>query len=123
MKVALVTGAGSGIGRAVAIRLAKDGYKLVLAGRRMEKLQETQQHIDTQSLCIPTDVTDHICVAKLFEQTLSTFGRLDLLFNNAGSGTPRTLSLEDIDPDQWRRVVDTNLSGSFFCIQQALVSF
>ena len=119
MKVALVTGAGSGSGRAVAIRLAKDGYKLVLAGRRMEKLQETQQQIDTQSLCVPTDVTDHTCVAALFEQTLSTFGRLDLLFNNAGSGTPRTLSLEDIDPDQWRRVVDTNLSGSFFCIQQA----
>lgn len=119
MKVALVTGAGSGIGRAVAIRLAKDGYVLVLAGRRLEKLQQTEQRIATQCLCIATDVTDHLSVAQLFEQTRNSFGRLDLLFNNAGSNTSKEINLEDIDPEQWRSVVDTNLSGSFFCIQQA----
>lgn len=119
MKVALVTGAGSGIGRAVAIRLAKEGFSLVLAGRRLEKLQETAQSIDTQCLSVVTDVTDHASVVELFAQTHNSFGRLDLLFNNAGSGTPSTLNLEDIDPEQWRSVVDTNISGTFFCMQQA----
>jgi len=119
MKVALVTGAGSGIGRAVAVRLAQDGYHLVLAGRRLEALQQTEQLIDTQCLCIPTDVSDSSGVAALFSQINNSFGRLDLLFNNAGSGVPGTINFEDIEAAQWKSVVDTNLSGSFYCMQQA----
>lgn len=121
MKVAIVTGAGSGIGRAVAIRLGQDGFKLVLAGRRLDKLLETERNIVSECISVATDVTGPASVAALFAKTKERFGRLDLLFNNAGSGVPGTIMLEDIDPEQWSKVVNTNLSGAFYCIQQAFL--
>ena len=119
MKVAIVTGAGSGIGRAVALALGKDGYAVVLAGRRIEALQETARAIGPNSLAVQTDVTDPQSVAALFAATKQKFSRLDVLFNNAGTGAPGTINLEDLTVAQWRAVVDTNLSGVFYCIQEA----
>ena len=119
MKVAMVTGAGSGIGRAVAAALGKEGYAVVLAGRRIEPLQETAKAIGADSLAVQTDVTDPASVAALFAATKRKFGRLDVLFNNAGTGAPGTINLEDLTIEQWRAVVDTNLSGVFYCIQEA----
>ena len=119
MKVALITGAGSGIGRAVAIGLGQDGYNLVLAGRRPEPLEETLQRVGTASIAVPTDVADPCSVSALFGEIRKRFGRLDVLFNNAGTGAPGTINLEDIQPEVWRRVVDTNLSGVFYCMQEA----
>jgi NADP-dependent 3-hydroxy acid dehydrogenase YdfG len=119
MKIAMVTGAGSGIGRAVAEALGREGYTLVLAGRRLDALQATAQLIGPETLCIQTDVTDPQSVANLFAATKQKFGRLDLLFNNAGTGAPGTINLEDLTIEQWRAVVDTNLSGVFYCIREA----
>lgn len=119
MKVALVTGAGSGIGKAVAKALAREGYALVLAGRRAEALNEVAKAIGPGALAVPTDVTDPVAVSALFSATRDRFGRLDLLFNNAGTGAPGTINLEDITAAQWRAVIDTNLSGVFYCMQEA----
>jgi NAD(P)-dependent dehydrogenase (short-subunit alcohol dehydrogenase family) len=118
-KVAIVTGAGSGIGRAVALALVKDGYRVALAGRREAALAETASlapHGNT--LTVATDVTDPHSVQQLFAQTQSAFGRLDLLFNNAGMSAP-AIPLEDLTFDQWRKVVDVNLTGVFLCTQEA----
>jgi NAD(P)-dependent dehydrogenase (short-subunit alcohol dehydrogenase family) len=117
-KVALVTGAGSGIGRAVAVGLAKAGYAVVLAGRRKEALDKTQGEIGGKCLAVATDIADPDSVAALFRETKRVFGRLDVLFNNAGVGAP-AIPLEDLTAAQWKAVVDTNLSGAFYCIQQA----
>jgi len=119
-RVALVTGAGSGIGRAVALGLAEAGWSVVLAGRRADKLQETADlaHSDARTLIIPTDVTNPDEVEAVFEAGWRLFGRIDLLFNNAGTGAP-AVPIDELPLEDWRRVVDTNLTGMFLCIQQA----
>jgi len=120
-KTAIVTGAGSGIGRATALALLSEGYSVVLAGRRPEALAETvvQAGPDRpRALAVPTDVTDPESVRALFETTKHAFGRLDLLFNNAGTGAP-AVPLEDLTVDEWRRVVDVNLTGAFLCTREA----
>ena len=119
-KVAIVTGAGSGIGRAVAIALLEDGFAVVLAGRRRASLEQTVHEAGGQgahTLVVPTDVSDPAGVRALFATTRDTFGRLDLLFNNAGvnlGGTVADVSLAD-----WRTVIETNLTGSFLCAAEA----
>jgi NAD(P)-dependent dehydrogenase (short-subunit alcohol dehydrogenase family) len=121
LKTAIVTGAGSGIGRAVAIGLLEQGYAVVLAGRRADRLQQTVANADVhaaRALAVPTDVTDPASVQALFERARDTFGRLDLLFNNAGTSTPN-MPLEDLTVEQWRSVIDVNLTGAFLCTQQA----
>ena len=121
-KVALITGAGSGIGRAVAITLQAAGYRVVLAGRRADELDKTAALMpgaSGQVLAIPTDVTDPTSVKAAFAEARQSFGRLDVLFNNAGMfavGTP----LEDIPLETWKRVVDVNLTGAFLCAQEAI---
>jgi NAD(P)-dependent dehydrogenase (short-subunit alcohol dehydrogenase family) len=120
-KIALVTGAGSGIGRGVSIGLLGDGFSVVLAGRRQAQLDETAAQSGappSRVLAVATDVTDPESVKALFAKTASTFGRLDVLFNNAGIGAPGVL-LEDLSVDQWKAVVDTNLTGPFLCTQHA----
>jgi len=118
-KVAIVTGAGSGIGRAVAVALAGQGYRVALAGRRAAELDGTAAAAPPGScLAVPTDVSDPSSVERLFTQTRERFGRLDLLFNNAGFGAP-AVPLEDLPIEKWRSVVDVNLSGTFYCIQSA----
>jgi len=119
-RVAIVTGAGSGIGREVAVGMAGDGYRVVLAGRRQDALEETARRCAPLGtiLVVPTDVTDALSVRALFDRTVAAFGRVDVLFNNAGVSAPG-LPLEDLTEDQWRTVVDTNLTGPFFCTQQA----
>src|SRR4051812_47940711 len=120
-KVALVTGAGSGIGRATALALLSESYAVVLAGRRRDALEQTRTlagaHAE-RALAVPADVTDPASVAALFDATKAAFGRLDVLFNNAGTGAP-PIPLEDLTVEQWRRVVDTNLTGPFLCTQAA----
>ncbi|HEY4940746.1 MAG TPA: SDR family oxidoreductase [Rhizomicrobium sp.] len=119
-KVALVTGAGSGIGRAVALALAGEGYAVVLAGRRAQMLAETAALAPRRTmLAVPANVGDAASVAALFAATQATFGRLDLLFNNAGTGAP-PVPMEDLTPAQWQGVVDTNLTGPFLCTQGAI---
>ncbi len=120
-KVAIVTGAGSGIGKAVSLALAKEGYRLVLAGRRRELLDQVAADIQArgaEALAVPTDVTDPAGVQHLFRETTRAFGRLDLLFNNAGINVP-AIALEELTIDQWRSVLDTNLTGAFLCTQEA----
>jgi NAD(P)-dependent dehydrogenase (short-subunit alcohol dehydrogenase family) len=120
-KVAVVTGAGSGIGKAVTIALLKEGYAVALAGRRAEALDQAVIESgvrEVQALVVPTDVTDPDSVRALFARTQEAFGRLDLLFNNAGISAPGK-PLEDLTVDEWRLVVDTNLTGAFLCTQQA----
>ena len=118
-KVALVTGAGSGIGRAVALGLAGEGYRVVVAGRRRDALDETARRAASGAvLAVPTDVTDPAAVRILFDRAVETFGRVDVLFNNAGVSAPG-LPLEDLTFEQWRAVVDTNLTGPFLCTQHA----
>jgi NAD(P)-dependent dehydrogenase (short-subunit alcohol dehydrogenase family) len=119
-KVAIVTGAGSGIGRAVSLALLREGYRVVLAGRRTDALTATAEQAPqgAQSLVVPTDVADPASVRALFEKTKSAFGRLDLLFNNAGMGAP-AIPLEDLSFEQWKKVVDVNLTGVFLCTQEA----
>jgi NAD(P)-dependent dehydrogenase (short-subunit alcohol dehydrogenase family) len=118
MKVAMVTGAGSGIGRACAKALGRDGYAVVLVGRRIDMLQETARDMPGESLCVPTDVTKPEEVAALFAATKKRFGRLDVLFNNAGMSAPG-INLEDLTPQQWLDVVNVNLSAVFYCTQEA----
>jgi NAD(P)-dependent dehydrogenase (short-subunit alcohol dehydrogenase family) len=120
-KTAIVTGAGTGIGKAVALALLGEGYAVVLAGRRPEPLQQTVAEAGphaSRTLVVPTDVGDPESVRVLFEKTRDTFGRLDLLFNNAGISAPG-VPLEELSIAQWRAVVDTNLTGAFLCTQHA----
>ncbi len=120
-KIALVTGAGSGIGKAVAAALAREGYSVVLAGRRKEPLEATSLELkqtNSRTLVVPADVSDPASVHELFAKTKDSFGRLDLLFNNAG-GSGRAVPLEDLTYEQWKSVVDTNLTGTFLCTQEA----
>ena len=119
-KVALVTGAGSGIGRHSALALALAGYGVALAGRRQDALEETAAlaGTDARMLPVPTDVGDPQAVDALFAQVAEHFGRLDVLFNNAGAGAPAVL-LEDLEYEQWQQVVGVNLTGSFLCTQAA----
>jgi NAD(P)-dependent dehydrogenase (short-subunit alcohol dehydrogenase family) len=118
-KTAIVTGAGSGIGRAVAKTLLKAGYSVVLAGRRREALDGTAEGAGERALVVPTDVTDPESVAALVKATVDAFGRLDLLFNNAGQNTPST-PFDEVTDEQWRSIVDVNLSGMFYCARQAV---
>ena len=119
-KVALITGAGSGIGRATALAFLADGFRVVLAGRHREPLEEVAKTAgDAQALVHEMDVTDPRQVRGLFDATQEKFGRLDVLFNNAGVGTPFGVNLEDLTFEQWRAVIDTNLTGAFLCTQQA----
>ena len=117
-KIALVTGAGSGIGRAVALALAKAGYAVVLAGRRLPQLEQVAREAGAGAVGMTADVTDPASVDALFARIAKDFGRLDLLFNNAGVSAPPA-PLEDLPFDQWRSVVDTNLTGAFLCTQAA----
>jgi NAD(P)-dependent dehydrogenase (short-subunit alcohol dehydrogenase family) len=120
-KTVIVTGAGSGIGRAVALALLNEGYEVALAGRRPDALAKTKElagDVAANAIVVPTDVTDPKAVRALFDQTASTFGRLDLLFNNAGMGAP-AIPLDELTNDQWRNVVDVNLSGAFWCLREA----
>src|SRR5216684_1129224 len=119
-KVALITGAGTGIGKAVALALMKEGYAAVLAGRRKDKLEETaNEGRPAKSLVVPTDVSDPDSIKALFAKTREAFGRLDLLFNNAGIGAP-AVPLEELPYETWKKVVDTNLTGMFLCTQEAI---
>ena len=118
-KVALITGAGTGIGKAAALALAQEGYAVVLSGRRKDKLEEVAAQAKSRTLVVPGDVGDVNAVRALFAKTKETFGRLDLLFNNAGIGAPG-VPLEDLPYEQWKAVVDTNLTGSFLCTQEAI---
>ncbi|HEV8643948.1 MAG TPA: SDR family oxidoreductase [Burkholderiales bacterium] len=119
-KIAIVTGAGSGIGKSVALTLLKNGYSVALAGRRKDALEQAVKELGAgaRALAVPSDVSDPQSVKALFAKTKETFGRLDLLFNNAGVNAPG-IPLEDLTVEQWRNVVDINLSGMFFCIQEA----
>jgi NAD(P)-dependent dehydrogenase (short-subunit alcohol dehydrogenase family) len=119
-KVAIITGAGSGIGRAAAVGFLREGYAVVLAGRREDALKETvtEAGAEARALVVPADVSKAESVRGLFDETRRTFGRLDVLFNNAGISAPGAL-LEDVTIDQWQAVVDVNLTGAFLCTQQA----
>jgi NAD(P)-dependent dehydrogenase (short-subunit alcohol dehydrogenase family) len=120
-KVAIVTGAGSGIGRASALALLKDGWKVALAGRRADALEATKTaagELAGNALAVPTDATDPAAVKALFAAAREAFGRVDLLFNNAGTGAP-AIPLEDLSVEQWKSVVDINLTGVFLCTQEA----
>ena len=119
-KVAIVTGAGSGVGKAAALALLADGYRVVLAGRRVEPLESViaQSGAGARGLAVPTDVSDAASVEALFAATVKAFGRVDVLFNNAGVNAPG-IPLEDLTLEQWKNVVDINLTGMFLCIQQA----
>ncbi len=120
-KVAIVTGAGTGIGKSAALALLNDGYRVVLAGRRKEPLAQTVKDAGPageRALAVPTDVASPESVHALFAKTKDAYGRLDVLFNNAGIGAP-AVNLEDLTFEQWKAVVDVNLSGMFLCIQEA----
>lgn len=119
-KVAIVTGAGSGVGKAAALALLGAGYRVVLAGRRVAPLQQVlaESAAPGNGLAVPTDVSDEASVAHLFATTVATYGRLDVLFNNAGVSAPG-IPLEDLSVEQWKTVVDINLTGMFLCIRQA----
>ena len=121
-KVALVTGAGSGIGRAAAIALAREGYDVVVVGRRLDRLEESVALAAREKLrliAMPADVTDPASVQSLFAGVKARFGRLDVLFNNAGTSAP-AIPIEDLSVEQWNAVVGTNLTGAFLCTQQAI---
>jgi NAD(P)-dependent dehydrogenase (short-subunit alcohol dehydrogenase family) len=120
-KVVLITGAGSGIGRATAVAFARDHHSVVLAGRRLEPLEEAAEQcrsMGAETMAVTCDVTSAASVASMFARVREVFGRLDVLFNNAGCGAP-AVPLEELPEDAWRLVVDTNLTGTFFCTQQA----
>jgi NAD(P)-dependent dehydrogenase (short-subunit alcohol dehydrogenase family) len=119
-KVAIVTGAGSGIGKAAALALLQAGYRVVLAGRRDAALSEVANlsGCPEHALVVPTDVSDETAVVALFDAAVRAFGRVDVLFNNAGTGAPAVL-LEDLSLAQWQNVVDVNLTGMFLCLRQA----
>jgi NADP-dependent 3-hydroxy acid dehydrogenase YdfG len=121
-KIALVTGAGSGIGRAVSLALQSAGYSVVLAGRRTDALERTGASATStggKMLCVPTDVADPNSVKTLFAKTREAFGRLDVLFNNAGTNAP-AIPMEDLSFAQWMQVVGVNLTGAFLCAQEAI---
>ena len=121
-KVAIVTGASSGIGKAVALALVGEGYSVALAGRRKDALDAVAKEgkkAGVKMLVVPTDVADPAQVKALFAKTKEAFGRLDLLFNNAGVGAP-AVPMENLDYAKWKQVVDTNLTGSFLCAQEAI---
>jgi NAD(P)-dependent dehydrogenase (short-subunit alcohol dehydrogenase family) len=121
-KVAIVTGAGSGVGEAAALALLGDGYHVSLAGRRKDQLERVAQTAGankSRALVVPTDVMDPGSIRSLFARTKEAFGRLDLLFNNAGIGAP-AIPMEDLTLEQWKAVVDTNLTGCFICTQEAI---
>jgi NAD(P)-dependent dehydrogenase (short-subunit alcohol dehydrogenase family) len=121
-KIAVITGAGSGIGKAAALALMRNGWAVVLAGRRKELLEGVAregQAAGARALVVPTDVADAAAIRNLFARTKETFGRLDLLFNNAGIGAP-AVPMEDLPFEKWKAVVDTNLTGSFLCTQEAI---
>ena len=119
-RIAIVTGAGSGVGRSSALALLADGWTVVLAGRRKEQLDETVSlgGKNASALAVPTDVTDPASIKALFAKTKATYGRLDLLFKHAGTGAP-PVPLEDLSFEQWKMVVDTNLTAPFLCTQEA----
>jgi NAD(P)-dependent dehydrogenase (short-subunit alcohol dehydrogenase family) len=119
-KVALVTGGGSGIGKAAAVALAKEGFAAVIAGRRPERLEEVAREVERfggQVLAVPSDITDPAQVKSLFAKTKERFGRLDILFNNAGFGA--AAPIEELPFERWKAVIDTILTGSFLCTQEA----
>jgi NAD(P)-dependent dehydrogenase (short-subunit alcohol dehydrogenase family) len=121
-KIALVTGAGTGVGKAAALALMKEGYTVVLAGRRLDKLEEAAAEgkaAGGRSLIVQADVSDPGSIRALFAKTKEAFGRLDVLFNNAGIGAP-AVPLEDLPFETWKKVVDTNLTGLFLCTQEAI---
>ena len=120
-RIAIITGAGSGIGRAVTLGFLREGYAVVLAGRRADALAGTvtlAQVDAARTLCVPTDVADPVAVASLFERAQQTFGHLDVLFNNAGIGAPQ-MTIDEMSIEQWRAVVETNLNGAFYCAREA----
>jgi NAD(P)-dependent dehydrogenase (short-subunit alcohol dehydrogenase family) len=120
-KIAIVTGAGTGVGKAITRGLLEAGFTVVMAGRRQEVLDAAEREVRTPGtsvLSVPTDITDPASVAALFAKTRENFGRLDLLVNNAGIGAP-AIPLEELSIEQWRSVVDTNLTGAFLCTQEA----
>jgi NAD(P)-dependent dehydrogenase (short-subunit alcohol dehydrogenase family) len=117
-KVAIVTGGGSGIGKAAALALLGAGWRVAVAGRRADMLHQVAEQAPGQALAVPTDITDPASVEALFAATVKAFGRVDLLFNNAGIGLPAA-PLEDMAIADWKRVVDTNLNGMFYGIQNA----
>lgn len=119
-RIALVTGAGTGIGRATALALLEQGWSVALVGRRVQPLQAVADHAGAGArvLVAPADVADPAAVREAFDRTVQAFGRLDLLFNNAGVGTP-AMPLEELPVEQWKSVVDVNLSGMFYCLQNA----
>ncbi|MGH8820737.1 MAG: SDR family oxidoreductase, partial [Rhodoferax sp.] len=119
-KVAIVTGAGSGIGKAAALALLQDGYRVALAGRRVAPLEQViaESGAPARALAISTDVANPASVQALFDAVVKAFGRVDVLFNNAGVGAP-PVPLEDLTLAQWQNVVDINLTGMFLCIQAA----
>ncbi|MDB5838817.1 MAG: 3-oxoacyl-ACP reductase [Herminiimonas sp.] len=122
-RIALVTGAGSGIGKRVASALLREGYTVVLAGRRREPLEATAREAGgagARALVVPADIADPASVRALFEKTGEVFGRLDLLFNNAGIFAP-AVSLEELEFERWKSAVDINLTGAFLCTQQAFL--
>ena len=121
-RVAIVTGGGTGIGKHSALALLRDGYSVTIGGRRPEPLEATVEEAGTDAerlLAVPTDVGDPGSVRALFARTKEAFGRLDVLFNNAGHGAPR-VPLEELAYEDWQRVVDTNLTGTFLCTQEAI---
>ena len=119
--IALVTGAGSGVGRATALTLCAHGYTVYLSGRRAGALQETAERAQgpDRAIAVPSDITDADSVAALFDRIRQDHGRLDLLFNNAGTNTA-AVPTDELDVDQWRLVIDTNLTGTFLCTRQAM---
>jgi NAD(P)-dependent dehydrogenase (short-subunit alcohol dehydrogenase family) len=122
-KVALVTGAGSGIGKATSVELAGQGFDLALAGRRLALLEETAQQVralSRRALAVATDLADPQSIVELFARVRAAYGRLDLLFNNAGSGA-RPVPMEELTVAEWKAVIDVNLTGAFLCTQQAIL--
>jgi len=118
-KIALVTGAGSGVGKAAALALSRDGFTVVLAGRRADKLEAVAKEAEAATLVVPTDVKEPASIAALFVKTREAFGRLDVLFNNAGVSM-RGTRIEDIPLERWQAIVATNLTGLFLCTQEAI---
>jgi NAD(P)-dependent dehydrogenase (short-subunit alcohol dehydrogenase family) len=120
-KVAIITGAGSGIGKATALAFLNDGYSVGFAGRRRDALENAVKEAGenaSRAIAVPTDISDPSAVKNLFSKTRDKFGRIDVVFNNAGFGAP-SVALEDLSMEQWQAVVDTNLTGTFLCIQEA----
>ena len=124
-KTAIVTGAGTGIGKGVATALLNEGYRVAFAGRRKEPLEQAIAEAGASAknaIAVPTDVSDPASVRALFARIKEAFGRLDVLFNNAGVGAPG-VNLEDLSFEQWKTVVDINLTGAFLCVQETLLVF